>query len=103
MSHYYFKTTYKETADYASEREYTLYVNHNNSCDIVCFYDEKGDCMLCVEDTLHPNILDAMVKLMWAWKDARNNILEDGVQQMTPDEIDKIIYKTDGKDKDKTK
>ena len=93
MSSYYFKTKYKEMGNYGSVDEHIIYCHHNNSCDIVSYYNEKGECLLSVEDTLHDNILDAFNKLMWAWENTRENKLVDGIEYMTPKEIHEIIWK----------
>ena len=63
MSSFTVKTKYYTEGGYGSEDENYLYATHNNSCDIVTFYDEKGDWLFSVPDTMNNNILDAINKL----------------------------------------
>lgn len=63
MSSYTVKTTYNTEGDYGSTEKHTLYANHNNSSDYVTFFDEKGERILTVPDTLDNNILDAINRL----------------------------------------
>jgi hypothetical protein len=93
MAHQYFKTKYKEEACDGGgcyEEERTLYVHHNESCDIVSFYDEKGKCVLSFTDTLENNIFDAMNKLSFPYKDKWFGELLDGVELLN-DEDKKIL------------
>jgi hypothetical protein len=52
MSHVRIKTKYKEEGTYGSTEEHTIYADHNNCCDYVTFYDEKGEILLTVPDTI---------------------------------------------------
>jgi hypothetical protein len=90
MSHCRLKTTYNEMGAYGSVDKKTLYAHHNNSCDIVSFYDENGNFLFCVEDTMDNNLFDAIKRLFYAWEDARANKLMEGVEHMEPEEFNKI-------------
>ncbi len=64
MSHHRIKTTYKEIVDpWGTVEEKTVYADFNNSCDIVSFYDNSGNHILSVDDTLNNNLFEAMIKL----------------------------------------
>lgn len=63
MSHVRVKTKYNVEGAYGSIEERTLYADHNNSCDIVTFYDQDGNWLLSVEDTMDNNLLDAINRL----------------------------------------
>jgi hypothetical protein len=64
--------------------------HHNLSCDIVSFYDEKGNFLFCVEDTMDNNLFDAIKRLFYAWEDVMAGKLVEGVEHMDPSEFDKI-------------
>jgi hypothetical protein len=85
MSHYRLKTTYNEMGAYGSLDKKTIYAHHNLSCDIVSFYDEKGNHILSVEDTMDNNILDAINKLYAPWKESQQ--LMKGIEYMEPEEF----------------
>tara|TARA_R110000868_G_scaffold193686_1_gene438872 strand:+ start:203 stop:472 length:270 start_codon:yes stop_codon:yes gene_type:complete len=68
MSHHRVKTTYNESGSYGSIEKRTIYADHNNSCDIVSFYDEQGDYIFSVEDTVENNLVDAINKLMYPFE-----------------------------------
>jgi hypothetical protein len=94
MSHYYLKTEYQEEEYYSGGMDYKkhkLYAHHNNSCDIVTIKDEKGNVILCFNDTVDNNIFDAIGNLLWAWDDARASKLTEGVEHMTKEEREKIF------------
>lgn len=63
MSHIYRKTQYATTGPYGETEMRTLYVHHNNSCDIVSFYAEDGAFLFSVEDTEKNNMMDAIDRL----------------------------------------
>lgn len=84
MSHYRLKTTYNTEGAYGSVDKQPIYAHHNLSCDYVTFYDEKGEFIMTVPDTLDGNILDAINKLYAPWKDSQT--LVEGVEHMTLEE-----------------
>lgn len=63
MSGYIVKTTYNVEGTYGQTEVKTLYCKHYNGCDQVCYYDEQGGCLFCVDDTLDNNMFDAIIKL----------------------------------------
>ena len=63
MSHTRLKTTYKESGIWGSVVEKTVYADYNNSCDIVTFYDDDGNVIFSIEDTLAGNLLEAIMKI----------------------------------------
>jgi hypothetical protein len=75
---------------YGAVDKRTLYVHHNHSCDIVTFYDEKGNYILSVEDTMDNNLLDAIKRLYQPYVDFYDDKYVEGVERMTPEES-KII------------
>lgn len=94
MSHYYLKTEYQEEEYYSGGMNYVkkkLYAWHNNSCDIVTIRDEAGNTILSFNDTVDNNILDAINRLLWAWDDARESKLTEGVEHMEYEEHKKIF------------
>lgn len=74
MSHKRIKTTYNEEGAYGSVVEKTVYAHHNLTCDYVTFYDDKGNHILTVPDTMDNNILDAINKLYSYNLDTTNTI-----------------------------
>jgi hypothetical protein len=89
MAHQYFKTKYKEEVHYGAgcyEEEHTLYVHHNESCDIVSFYDDKGNCVLSFTDTLRNNIFDAIQRLNFPYKEEWFGELLDDVEMLNADD-----------------
>jgi len=85
MSHKFTKIKYKEEGAFGSTKERTLYCRQNKSCDITCFYNDKGECIFCFEDTLDDNIFEKMVELINNWKDNPN------IETCSVNEFDKII------------
>lgn len=85
MSHSIFKTQYFESGNYGSVIEKTVYADYDNSCDIVTFYDNDGDTLLTVEDTLDNNILQAMFRIFHAD--------DKYVTKITKNELDQILNK----------
>ena len=63
MSRYRVKTEYVTQGAYGSLDKNILYAEHNNSCDIVTFYEEDGTVLFCVEDTERNNLFDAIQRL----------------------------------------
>jgi len=96
MAHQYFKTKYKEEVPCGAsciEEEHTIYVHHNESCDIVSFLDENGDYILSYQDTVHNNIFDAMNRLSFPYQKEWFGELLDGVEYLT-EEDRKILNKS---------
>ena len=63
MSRHRVKTEYVTQGSYGSLDKNILYAEHNNSCDIVTFYEEDGTVLFCVEDTERNNLFDAIQRL----------------------------------------
>lgn len=63
MSKYRVKTEYLTIGAYGSSEKHTLYATHNNSCDIITFYEEDGSILFCVENTEKNNLFDAIQRL----------------------------------------
>ena len=63
MSRYRVKTEYITQGAYGSSEKNILYAEHNNSCDIITFYEEDGTVLFCVEDTERNNLFDAIQRL----------------------------------------
>ena len=83
MSHYRLKTNYNTEGHYGSTENNTLYAHHNLTCDIVTFYDEDGEFIMAVPDTLDGNILEAINKLYAPFD---NDKLVDGVEYMNEED-----------------
>lgn len=76
MSHYKLKTKYNEDLG-THTIEKILYAHHNLSCDVVSFYDQDGNHIFSVPDTIENNIFDAMVRLYSPFLDGKlNNLIE---------------------------
>ena len=88
MSHYRVKTKYNEEGAYGSVDEKVLYAHHNLSCDYVTFFDENGNVIMTVPDTMDNNILDAINRLYMPFK--KDNILDEGIEFMNADDKAKI-------------
>lgn len=86
MSSTYLKTKYNEEGAHGRTEEKILYVHHNNSVDIVTFYDENGQYLIHVEDTLDNNLLDAINRLFLGK-------LEEGVELLTEEDKNKCGLK----------
>ena len=89
MSHYRLKTKYNTEGSYGSVDTKTLYAHHNLSCDIVSFYDEDGDCIISVEDTLENNLLNAINRLYAPFKENMRDYVDE-VEPMTKEEREMI-------------
>ena len=85
MSHYRLKTTYQTQGCYGSTETHTLYANHNECADLVTFYDEDGEIMFTVEDTINNNLFDAIKRLFIPFKDNGQSLLPL-VEQMDADD-----------------
>jgi hypothetical protein len=95
MAHQYFKTKYKEEVPCGTSctvEERTLYVHHNESWDIVSFLDENGNYLLSFQDTVHPNLFEAMNSLSFPYKKEWFGELLDGIEMLN-EEDRKIINK----------
>jgi hypothetical protein len=88
MSHIRIKTKYNTEGSYGSTDTKTLYAHHNLSCDIVSFYDEDGECILSVEDTMENNQLDAINRLYAPYVDKDCTQYSEDIESMTPEERD---------------
>jgi hypothetical protein len=90
MSHIRLKTKYTTEGPWGTTEEHTVYAHHNLSCDYVTFFDEKGEYILCVPDTIDNNLLDAINRLYASSTETKNNTSED-VEYM--DASDRAICK----------
>ena len=89
MSHIRCKTKYNKEGSYGSVDTEVLYAHHNLSCDIVSFYDEDGDCILSVDDTMDNNLLDGINRLYAPHEyDTRSYV--EGVESMNKEECELI-------------
>ena len=70
---------------YGSIEEYPLYCIHNHSTDYVSFYDENGNNILTIPDTIDNNLLDAINRLYNYYNNEGVNI-----EYMTHEEYLKI-------------
>ena len=87
MSRTCYKTTYNETGPYYSTLKKTMYVEHCHSSDTVSFYDEEGRMLLCVEDTVENNMLDAINRLYGPFKKNDGEELKEGVEKIFKKDI----------------
>jgi hypothetical protein len=84
MSHYRLKTVYYVEGSYGSEEEKTLYCHHNLGCDITSFYDEDGEFLFAVHDTLEDNLADAINKLLIPFM--KSGDLDYGIEHMNAED-----------------
>ena len=87
MSSYKVKTTYNEEGPYGETITKTLYALHNNTADVVSYYDEDGDFIFAVPDTVTNNILDAINKL---YVPRPNGTLNEDIEYLSNEELNKI-------------
>jgi hypothetical protein len=92
MSHSYYKVKYNTEGDYGSINEEYLYADHNASSDYVIIYDNAGDIILVIPDTMDNNILDAINKIYAPYKIDKNKCVE-GVEKISSDELKNILNK----------
>jgi len=84
MSHLYLKSKYSTEGSYGSTEEKVIYCHHNNNSDYVIFYDEDGEILLIVCDTIKNNILDVINKLYSPIDDSGDKqALKEGIERMT--------------------
>lgn len=88
MSHIRVKTKYNVEGSYGTIEERVLYSHHNNSCDVVTYYDENGKVLFCVEDTTQNNLLDAINRLYVPQKLTGNELYE-GIEYMDLQDCEK--------------
>lgn len=86
MSHTRVKAKYMEVGAYGRTEWHTLYCHHNHSCDIISFYNEKGECILSFGDADHPNIFEVMQKLSSPFAETWWDKLEDGVEYLNEED-----------------
>lgn len=82
MSHTRVKTTYSTEGAYGSTEEHTLYCHHNHSCDVVVFYDDKGEVHDMVFESWETgnSLWDAMNRLWFPFKEKWNGELKEKVE-----------------------
>ncbi len=88
MSHVRVKTEYQIQGAYGSTEKRTIYAHHNNSCDVVTFFDEDGTYLFSVEDTMDNNFMDAINRLYAPHKNTSGE-LNENVQFMDADDRSK--------------
>lgn len=88
MSHFKLKTKYNEEGAYGSTEVKTLYAHHNLSCDYVTFYDDNGNFIMAIPDTIDGNMLDAINRLYAPFKNPSIELVE-GVERMNENDINK--------------
>jgi hypothetical protein len=93
MSHYRLKTKYNVEGSWGTTEEKILYAWHNLSCDYVTFYDEDGEFIMTVPDTMDNNLLDAINKLYMPFANRGNNIIAKGVEYMDGEDCKKCGIK----------
>lgn len=79
------KTEYQIEGPYGSIETKTLIAVQNSSCDIVTFFDEDGEYIFSVEDTVENNLLDAINRLYMPYK--VNGELADGVKPLDREDL----------------
>lgn len=94
MSHYIVKTTYKTEGAWGETEDNTLYALHNNTCDIVSYYDDNGRFIMAVPDTIDTNIVDA-INLLYSPRNVFNEY-KSGVIPVSIQEFYEIEHKQDG-------
>ena len=88
MSHVRVKTIYKDEDGMGGEETKTLYAHHNLSCDRVIFYDEDGDFLFSLGDTVDNNMYDAIVRL-YSPRTNKGQDLIDHVEYMNAEDKEK--------------
>lgn len=63
MSYRRTKIEYKQLGSYGSEDKSILYCQESFSSDMTTFYTEDGEVVFSFDDTIHPNIMDAMISI----------------------------------------
>lgn len=84
MSHIRYKTKYNVEVEYGKIEERIVYVDYNNSIDIATFYDEDGEKLFVVQDTVDNNLIDAIIRLY-----EQNPLTNNSVEYMTKDDLEK--------------
>jgi len=88
MSHLRVKTSYNTEGTYGSTDKKIIYCHHNNSADYVTFYNEEGEILLVVPDTIDNNILDAINRLyVPVNNDGDKQKLKEGIEHMTTEDM----------------
>jgi len=90
MSHLRVKTKYNTEGSFGSTEEKTLYAHHNLSSDYVTFYDDDGDVIMVVPDTIDNNVLDAINRLYDPYEGNGRKLKQD-INQMSSEEMKTII------------
>lgn len=87
MSHVRVKTEYQVEGAYGSTEKKILYAHHNNTTDVVTFFDEDGIYLFSVSDTLNNNLIEAINRLYAPFKNSKD--LNSNVQYMDADDRSK--------------
>ncbi len=88
MSSVRIKTKYVTEDSYGNNVEHTIYAMHNNTVDVVTIFDEDGEPIMWIQDTVNNNILDAINRLFANYRDTDGNLVP-GIQNM--DDTDRGI------------
>ena len=86
MSHLRVKTKHEVQGPYGSTELRVLYAHHNNSSDVVQFFDHNGKFLFSVDDTTKNNLFDAINRLYTPQR--RDGELNEGIEYM--DSVDNI-------------
>ena len=90
MSRTLVKTKYNVTNGFGSIETHVLHAVHNNSTDIVTFFDENGKVLFTVEDTIENNLIDAIKRLYRPFDESNGGQeLLEAVEEMESDDIEK--------------
>lgn len=87
MSHLRLKTKYYVEGAYGTTEERILYAHHNLTSDYVTYYDEDGEYLFTIPNTISCNMLDA-INLLYN-PTTLNGEYVDGIEIMNSDECKK--------------
>lgn len=87
MSHVRVKTEYNTEGPHGSVEKKTLYAHHNLSNDYVTYYDDNGEWLITIPDTINDNVLDAIMRLYTPKVRSDGDELRQKVLYMTPEDL----------------
>lgn len=94
MSHTRVKCKYSVEGPYGSSEEHWLYCHHNNTSDMVTFYDEDGSVadMMFSDSYDHdvPSKREAMEKLFFPYDAIGGFTLQDGIEYWTNEDKERL-------------
>lgn len=88
MSTYTYKTEYNLEGPFGDIETKTLYVKHYNGCDVVSYYDENGEYLFSVSDTVDNNMFDAIERLYYPL--TKYSQLKEGIYLVDANERQKL-------------